>query len=148
MTSSINEVMQKHLQQLSKEISAYKNESDIWLLNGKIANTAGNLCLHLCGNLLHFIGATLGDSGYERDREAEFATKDVPANELLQLIEKTKEEMARTLKGLDEVGLQKEYPIQVLGKPTTTEYFLIHLTSHLGYHLGQINYHRRILVKG
>lgn len=139
--------MQRHLQQLSDEISAYNIESDIWKIEGKIANTAGNLCLHLCGNLLHFIGTTLGNSGYKRDREAEFATKDVPVNELLELIDKTKDEMARTLKSLDEASLLKEYPIQVLGEPVTTEYFLIHLTSHLGYHLGQINYHRRILEK-
>ncbi len=146
MTNSINDVMQRHLQQLKKDISAYNNEEDIWQKSGEITNTAGNLCLHLCGNLLHFIGAVLGNSGYIRDREAEFSSMNVPVNELLEQIDLTSKVIEQTLKDLDEARLSKEYPLQVFGEPMTTEFFLIHLTSHLGYHLGQINYHRRILA--
>jgi len=145
MTNSLNQVMQRNLQQLKKEISAYNSEKDLWLMAGEIPNSAGNLCLHLCGNLQHYIGAVLGDSGYIRQRDAEFSTKDVPAADLQTLIDTTMEAVSRTLKGFDENKLAENYPEEIFGTPMTTEYFLIHLTAHLGYHLGQINYHRRIL---
>lgn len=147
MTDSIKKVMLRHLQQLKKEIDAYANEEDIWLLNGEIANTAGNLCLHLCGNLQHFIGTTLGNTNYVRKRDEEFSLKNVAIAQLHQEIDRTIETVTNTLDRLDQNSLQKEYPIQVFGEPMTTEFFLVHLTSHLGYHLGQINYHRRILAK-
>ncbi len=146
MTESINKVMQKHLQQLKKEISAYANHSDLWLMEGEIPNSAGNLCLHLCGNLQHYVGTVLGNTDYIRDRPAEFSTKDVPVDELQGLIDTTMEAVASTLANLDEESLTNDYPEQIFGTPMTNEFFLIHLTSHLGYHLGQINYHRRLLA--
>ncbi len=146
MTESLNKVMQRNLQQLKKEITAYTNEKDLWLMEGEIPNSAGNLCLHLCGNLQHYIGTVLGNSGYVRHRDAEFSTKDVPVNELLSLIDTTMEVISNTLSNLDTETLTKDYPEQIFGSPMTTEYFLIHLASHLGYHLGQINYHRRLLA--
>jgi uncharacterized damage-inducible protein DinB len=146
MTESLNKVMQRNLQQLKKEMTAYTIEKDLWLMKGEIPNSAGNLCLHLCGNLQHYIGTVLGNSGYIRHRDAEFSTKDVPVNELLLLIDTTMEVISNTLSNLDTESLTKDYPEQIFGSPMTTEYFLIHLASHLGYHLGQINYHRRLLA--
>ena len=146
MTESLNKVMQRNLQQLKKEMTAYANEKDLWLMEGEIPNSAGNLCLHLCGNLQHYIGTVLGNSGYIRQRDAEFSTKDVPVNELLSLIDTTMDVISNTLSNLDSESLTKDYPEQIFGSPMTTEYFLIHLASHLGYHLGQINYHRRLLA--
>ena len=146
MTESLNKVMQRHLQQLKKEMSSYAREKDLWLMAGEIPNSAGNLCLHLCGNLQHFIGTVLGNSGYIRQREAEFSTKDVPVDELLSLIDTTMEVVSKTLNNLDAEILVKDYPEKVFTSPMTIEYFLIHLASHLGYHLGQINYHRRLLA--
>ena len=139
MTDSVNKVMQKHLQQLKKEISAYENEGDLWLVEGEITNTAGNLCLHLCGNLQHFIGTVLGNTGYIRDRPAEFSDKNIPAAELQELIDTTMRVVADTLSNLDPETITNDYPEQLFGAPMTNEFFLIHLTSHLGYHLGQIN---------
>ena len=146
MTESLNKVMQRNLQQLKKEMSAYANEKDLWSMAGEIPNSAGNLCLHLCGNLQHFIGTVLGNSGYIRQREAEFSTKDVPVDELLSLIDTTMDVVSKTLDNLDSEMLAKDYPEKVFTSPMTIEYFLIHLASHLGYHLGQINYHRRLLA--
>lgn len=146
MTESLNLVMQRSLQQLKKEMSAYANESDLWLMDGEIPNSAGNLCLHLCGNLQHYIGAVLGKSGYIRQRDAEFSTKDVPVSELLSLIDITMAAVSTTLSDMDIERLGDDYPEQIFTAPMTTEYFLIHLANHLGYHLGQINYHRRLLA--
>ncbi len=45
------------------------------------------------------------------------------------------------------IFLEAEYPILVFDHKTSTEYLLVHLTGHLNYHLGQINYHRRLIEK-
>jgi len=146
MQNHINKLLQRDLDKLSHEISQYAHEADLWLLKPDINNCAGNLCLHLCGNLKHFIGSVLGNSGYVRDRDGEFANKNVPKEELLQNIEETKEIIGKTLPSLSEDILNKDFPVEVLGGPINTGLFLIHLQGHLNYHLGQVNYHRRLLA--
>lgn len=145
MTNDISQVMNRQLSQLKDEIKAYSNESDLWLKSGDISNSAGNLCLHICGNLQHFVGAVLGNTGYIRQRDEEFSRQDVSKVTLLDEIEKTMEVVTKTLEGFDKNKLEEPYPQNVLGKELSISYFLIHLTSHLSYHLGQINYHRRLL---
>ena len=99
----------------------------------------------MVGNLNHFIGAILGNSGYIRKRELEFSLKNITKSELIIQVEETLNVIISTLDQLSEEDLAKEYLIEALGYTMTTEYFLIHLFGHLGYHLGQINYHRRLL---
>ena len=137
--------MLRDLDTLEREIIQYPTIESIWTVRGDIKNTAGNLCLHLCGNLQHFIGAILGQSGYIRDREKEFALKNISAKELVSEVIRTKESIKAALQKLEPAVLDKEYPIAVFNCPMTTQYFLIHLSAHLGYHLGQINYHRRLV---
>jgi len=137
---------ERDLDKLAVEIEAFGNEKDLWLVSGAVSNSAGILCLHMCGNLLHFIGAALGESGYIRDRDSEFARKAVPREELLAEIAATREVVARTLSDLTAEKLNENYPIEVFGHPMTTAWFLTHLATHLNYHLGQINYHRRLLA--
>ena len=135
----------RDLKRLIHEIEQYKSEADIWIVTGQINNSAGNLCLHLVGNLNTYIGRELGNSGYIRNRELEFSSKDVPRQELIQRVENTIGMINQTLDEFDESILKKEYPILVFDYKTSTEYLLIHLTTHLAYHLGQINYHRRLI---
>jgi len=145
MIETLKQLFLRDLEKLKTEISFFKDESNLWEISGVIKNSSGNLCLHLCGNLQHFIGAVLGNSGYVRNRDAEFSRKDVPIRELMAEIELTVKVVQKTLQELKEDDLQKTYPINVLGFEMTTEFFLTHLTTHLNYHLGQINYHRRLL---
>ena len=142
---SISKIILRDLDVLEKEISLYPTTESIWLVKGEIKNSAGNLALHLCGNLQHFIGTVLGKSGYIRDRPKEFSLKDISAKDLVLEIIKTKEAIKNTLPKIDPATLEKEYPEKVFNDPMTTQYFLIHLSAHLGYHLGQINYHRRLV---
>ncbi|MCU0392276.1 MAG: DinB family protein [Thermoflexibacter sp.] len=135
---------ERDLTKLKEEILNYESEEKLWVIGGNIKNSAGNLCLHLIGNLNHFIGTVLGKTAYVRNREAEFSLKDIPKNQLVKDIEDTIEVIKNVLPLLTPEDLTKEYPIQVFGYPMTTEYFLIHLVVHLNYHLGQINYHRRL----
>ena len=99
---NIKVLMNRELNQLSKEISLYKSEENIWVIGKEIANTAGNLTLHICGNLQHFIGNILGNSGYKRNREYEFSAKSVKKSELLKEIETTKDMVNSALQNLPE----------------------------------------------
>ena len=142
---SLKKLFDRDLDKLKNELSNYKNESSLWVVKKNISNSAGNLALHITGNLNHFIGGILGESGYERDREAEFSLKDVPVNDLLQNIDDVKTTIYNTLEGISEEELSQNFPVNVFGYEMTTLFFLIHLHSHLTYHVGQINYHRRLI---
>ena len=143
---SISELFERDLTKLKEEIGLYMDESKIWVVKGEIKNSAGNLALHLLGNLNHFIGAILGDSGYVRNRDAEFLDKNVPHKEIIGDIDKTIGVIKSTLSKISDEVLKKDYPVKVFKNKETmkTEFFLIHLVGHLNYHLGQINYHRRL----
>jgi uncharacterized damage-inducible protein DinB len=145
MIKTLSHLFLRDLEKLKTEINSFKDEKNLWKISGDVKNSAGNLCLHLCGNLQHFIGGVLGNSGYVRNRDAEFTRKDFPIRELVAEIDLTIKVVEKTLNELDETILPKTFPINVFGHEMTTEYFLAHLTGHLNYHLGQINYHRRLL---
>lgn len=132
------------LDTLKSEISMYKYEADIWKLSGAINNTPGNLCLHICGNLNHFIGSIIGNSGYIRDRDKEFSEKNVSREMLIDLIIETKKNIADTFDKLSDEDFGKIYPDKKFGENPTYAFIFSRLISHLSYHLGQINYHRRI----
>ena len=145
MIDILKQLFTSDLEKLKTEISSYTDEMNLWKISGDIKNSGGNLCLHLCGNLQHFIGAVLGNSGYVRKRDAEFSKKNVSVKELVKEVELTITAVENTLNHLKEERLGQKYPRNVFGYEMTTEYFLIHLAAHLNYHLGQINYHRRSL---
>jgi uncharacterized damage-inducible protein DinB len=135
----------RDLKRLLNEIELYKNEADIWKVKEQISNSAGNLCLHLVGNLNTYIGKELGGTEYIRNRDLEFSLKDMPRQELILKVKNTIEMINQILDQLDDSFLETEYPILVFDKKTSTEFLLVHLTTHLTYHLGQINYHRRLI---
>jgi len=140
------EIYERDLDKLKDEIGLYEDEADLWKASEGITNPAGNLCLHLTGNLNHFFGAVLANNGYVRDRDSEFANKNVSKSDMLADIDVARNVVLSTLAELTEEDLNKPYPIEVFGKPMTTGYFLTHLTTHLNWHLGQINYHRRLVA--
>ncbi len=139
------ELYERDLGRLKAEIEQYSDEADMWKASGEITNSAGNLTLHLIGNLKHFIGAVLGDSDFVRDRDTEFSTAGVSRDEMLADIGEAASIVKTTLEKMSDDDLASIYPIEVFGHPMTTAFFLTHLTTHLSYHLGQINYHRRLL---
>lgn len=145
LIQTLANLFERDLAKLKTEVEAYANEGDLWRVEGEIANSAGNLCLHLAGNLRHFFGTVLGGTEYVRDRDAEFASKFVPRAMLLAEVDAAAREVRTVLEKITDEDLQKNYPIEVFGHPMTTEFFLVHLATHLNYHLGQINYHRRML---
>jgi hypothetical protein len=142
---TLTELFERDLERLKQEINLYKNEDNLWVLKEGISNTAGNLCLHLMGNLNYFIGAVLGKTGYVRHREDEFSLKNIPRQDLILNIDNCRLIVKSALLKLSLADLEKTFPQPVFEKAITTEMMLMHLTTHLTYHLGQINYHRRLL---
>lgn len=144
LIDSIAKLFDRDLRKLESEIALFDNEESLWIIGGEIKNPAGNLALHLCGNLRYYVGHVLGNSGYVRDRDYEFAARHVPKTELLTAIRDTTSQVSGALTKVNGEVLIKEYPVHVFDKPMTTMHFLIHLHGHLNYHLGQINYVRRL----
>jgi hypothetical protein len=145
MTEHLLKLFKRDLERLIVELEAYPDESKIWARAGEVKNPAGNLVLHLHGNLNTYVGKVLGNLEFVRDREAEFSRSDVPRAELMAMVHATSAMLETVLSAFSLDDLEKPYPLEVLGYPMTTGYFLIHLYGHLNWHLGQVNYHRRLV---
>jgi hypothetical protein len=145
LTATLISLFERDLNRLIAEINLYQNEENIWRVEKNISNSAGNLTLHLIGNLNTYIGKEIGKTNYVRNRALEFSQKDIPKQDLIEKINDTIAVVKNSLASITNEDLNKEYPILVFSEMTTTEYLLVHLTTHLAYHLGQINYHRRLL---
>lgn len=133
------------LNNLITEIGRYKNEENIWRIENHISNSAGHLTLHIIGNLNTFIGKETGKTNYIRQRELEFTQQNVSRLELINSIHTTIAMVKQSLRSITNEDLKKDYPILKFSKVETNEYLLIYLIKHLTYHLGQINYHRRLI---
>jgi hypothetical protein len=142
---SLSTFFERDLDKIITEISSFENENDIWKIKEGILNSAGNLALHIIGNLNHFIGTTLGNTGYVRNRDEEFSLKDIPREILIADINDLKETIKKTLSKVSSADLQNDFPIKIRDEVFSTQNMLIFLLAHLNYHLGQINYLRRML---
>ena len=142
---NITAFFERDLNKVITEISLFKSENDIWKIKEGILNSAGNLALHVIGNLNHFIGTTLGNTGYVRNRDEEFSLKDIPREVLIADINDLKETIKNALSKLSSADLQNDFPIRIRDEVLSTQNMLIFLLAHLNYHLGQINYLRRML---
>ncbi|HET9385987.1 MAG TPA: DinB family protein [Gemmatimonadales bacterium] len=146
MKEWLTNVITRELKALRREIETYPSEDEIWDVRPGITNPGGNLALHLAGNIQYFIGNVLGGTGYVRNRDAEFADKDVPRAELLREIDNAIASVETGMSKITESDLAKPFPEAVGGVTSTTGAFLAHFATHLAYHLGQVDYHRRILT--
>lgn len=145
MIPELIKIYKRDLDKLKSEIKSFRLEENLWITTGTIINPAGNLSLHLTGNLNQFIGRHLGNTGYVRDRNSEFGAKHIPSDKLIAGIDEVSEVIEKTLINLSKTDLNAPYPEEVFGYEMTTSFMLLHLSSHLSYHLGQINYIRRVL---
>lgn len=136
---------ENHLHQLKAEIEAFPNDASLWMIPKGVSNSPGNLALHLAGNLQHFIGALLGNTGYVRDRDLEFSLKGQSKEYVLEQIEKAHTVVHDTLSSMTEEQENEIFPSDFKGKMVKVNVALSHLLAHLAYHNGQINYLRRML---
>jgi uncharacterized damage-inducible protein DinB len=139
-------ILDRDLRTLRREIEGYPDEDQLWEAVPGLPNCGGTLALHLAGNLQHYIGARWGGTGYVRDRDAEFARRDVPRSELVAEIERARAAVATGLARLPAAALAVEYPEVVGRSRVRTDEYLVHLCTHAAYHLGQLDAHRRLVT--
>lgn len=128
---------------LKRELDLYPDDESVWKELPGLPNPAGTLFLHLAGSLQHFFGATLGKTGYVRDRASEFSKRGVSRGEIERELEKARQGVEAGFANLTEDGLEAVFPVQFADAPFSTHLTLLQFLSHLAYHLGQIDYHRR-----
>lgn len=145
LPQTIRLLMLRDLRTVAREVDAYPSDEHMWGIVAGIPNSGGTLALHIAGNLQHYVGAVLGGRDYVRDREAEFSTRDLTRGEVRAHVEAAAESVEFTLANLTREQAEAEYPERVRGRTIRTADFLMHLSVHLGYHLGQLDYHRRLL---
>jgi hypothetical protein len=146
LPSILETLITRELRAVKRELEAYPDDASVWRQIPGMPNTGGTLALHVAGNLQHFFGAILGRDGYVRDRDAEFARRDVPRRELLAGIDAAIESVQRTLRTVSPESLARAYPEPVAKRTVPSAVLTVHLATHLAYHLGQIDYHRRAVT--
>jgi len=147
LVEAVAAILERDLQALAREVEAFPDDVGPWQLPEGITNSTGTLVLHLTGNIQHFLGARLADTGFARDRAAEFSARGVPRAALLRQIEAARAAVRAAAETLTDEGLERDYPEAVGGMRVATGDYLIHLVSHFGYHLGQVDYHRRLVTR-
>jgi hypothetical protein len=146
LAQCIASILIRELHTLRREVEAYPDEEMPWATRDGLPNTGGNLVLHLCGGLRHFIGAVIGKSGYVRDRPREFSATGLKRVELLAEISEAESVVATVIPALTDADLGAPFPEPLGGVTAETGDFLLHLCMHVGYHLGQVDYHRRVVT--
>ncbi len=141
---SIKALFKRDIIKLKNEIELYKIEDNLWKIDSEIKNSGGNLCLHLIGNLRTYIGDNVGKFSYERNREKEFLDKNILQKELIKMIDETYQIVENSLSMIDSEKLNEDFPVIIWEEVKSIDYTLMHLLTHLNYHIGQINYHRRV----
>ncbi len=146
LLDDVRRLLARDLAGFSREIEQFDDDESVWRTVPGVTNSAGTLALHVCGGLQHFIGGALGSTGYIRDREAEFASRGGSRASLRALIEQTSAVVDRTLASLSDEILAQPMPVPVGPYQLRTGLFLMHLAVHLGFHLGQAGYVRRMVT--
>ncbi len=144
--TSLAALFRRDLNALRREVEAYPDDILAWHEVPGLTNAGGTLVLHLCGNLQHFIGSRLGNTGFVRDRPAEFSRRGLTRAELCAEVDRARQAVEQTLSGLAPAALGAPFPDTLAAHQFTTDDLLLHLAVHLGYHLGQVDYHRRAVT--
>jgi hypothetical protein len=142
----LRRVFLRDTESLRAELSAYPHEHQIWVAPPGTKNSAGTLVLHLTGNLQHYIGAELGRTGYVRDRDAEFSMRSLSRADLIGEVDRALAAVRAGFAALTDAMLDEPFPGEIRGRVWPTGLLLLHMSTHLSYHLGQIDYHRRIVT--
>jgi hypothetical protein len=148
VAAGVRRVLLRDLDSLAAQVGAYPSDADLWKSAPGMANPGGTLALHLAGNLRAFVGAELGQTGYVRDRDAEFSTRGLSRPEILARITAARLDVDQALARLPDSALAQRFPQEVGGARLTTGHLLLHLVAHFAYHLGQVDYHRRAVTGG
>jgi uncharacterized protein DUF1572 len=145
LNSILTNFYERDISKLIAEVNLFRDEKNLWRTQGSVKNSSGNLVLHIIGGLNYLIGTILAHNGYVRNRDLEFIKKDVDRKELVAQLEELILMINKTINALTPEDIEVEYPIFFDKPQTSVSYVLLQLLLHLNYHLGQVNYLRRIL---
>ncbi|GHN02711.1 hypothetical protein WSM22_42000 [Cytophagales bacterium WSM2-2] len=145
LNTTLADFYERDIRKLIAEINSFEKEKDLWRTHGTIKNSSGNLALHIAGGLNYLIGTKLANTGYVRNRDLEFTTKDVERRILVAQLEELIPMISMTLNSFSLEQMESEYPIPFDDAKRSKSYVLLQLALHLNYHLGQVNYLRRAL---
>jgi len=142
----VRRILIRELEAMAREVELFPDDDVLWRTVPGVTNSAGNLALHACGNLKHFVGAVLGGTGYVRDRPAEFAARSGRREDVARQVRETADVVAKALARVPPSALAAPYPEPHDGVQLPSGRFLLHLCVHLAFHLGQAGYLRRVLT--
>lgn len=145
LSTELTALFRRDLARLVRQLDAI-DDARLWQVVPGVTNSAGNLLLHLNGNLREFVGRQMGGVPYVRDRAREFGARDVPRQEMAAALTELAALVPGVLETMTEARWNETFPENVLGEPLTHRQFVVHLYGHLNYHLGQIDYLRRVLT--
>jgi hypothetical protein len=145
VASIVHDLLLRDLRALKREIDAFPDDAGPWRAHPGITNTSGTLALHCAGNIQHFIGARLAGSGYVRQRDLEFSGRYAPREQIIRELDHAIAAVER-LDDQTASSLPTVFPDVFGGKQVNTDAMLVHLAVHLAYHLGQVDYHRRMVT--
>ncbi|THF86556.1 DUF3224 family protein [Deinococcus sp. KSM4-11] len=146
LSAELRALFLRDLDSLERELDLYPDDASVWQAVPGQPNTAGTLILHVAGGTQHFLGAAVGGSGYVRDRAAEFARRDVPRAELRAELAAARQAVTAALTRLTDADLARPYPARLTDHDLSGRLTLLQLATHLAYHLGQVDYHRRAVT--
>jgi len=142
----VRKLLVRELEGFRREIALFADDAALWRVVPGVSNSAGNLALHVAGNLQYFLGTCIGGGNYVRDRATEFSRREGSRAEVDSILEAAIDVVNRTLTASHESVLDGLLPGAPNGMPVRTGMFLLHLVSHTGFHLGQAGYIRRMLT--
>ena len=146
MREALRILLLRDLDSFRREVELYPDDDVLWKTLPGVSNSGGNLALHAAGNLLHFIGSILGKTGYVRNRDAEFSRRSGTRADVIVELSRAHEVVGSVLGRLTDEELTRPYPELVNNRRFVTGDFLLHLSTHLAFHLGQAGYLRRALT--
>ena len=146
MIAAVHAILRRELAAVRRSIDAYPDDASLWEQRPGLPNAGGTIALHLAGNLQHYLGAVLGGSGYRRDRDAEFSRRGVSRADVQAELAAAERAIDLGISALSEDRLDDPYPEALSGQRLSARKFLLHLSAHLAYHLGQLDYHRRLVT--
>lgn len=146
LAADLFQLFRRDLRCLAREIELFPDDQTLWRTVPGLANSAGNVALHVAGNLQHFVGVVLGSTGYVRQREREFAQREGTRASVVAELEAAIAAVEAGLAAQTEASLAAPFPVPLGGHRLSTRRCLLHLEAHLAFHLGQAGYLRRALT--
>ena len=136
------------LQQLASRIDtclAQLSDDQVWARGGDHENAAGNLVLHLCGNVRQWIIASIGGEPDARQRDAEFAARGgMSTRDLRERLSSTVAQATAVIERVTAQRLMDRLVIQ--GYEASVMDAIYHVVEHFAMHTGQIIFVTKMLT--